>query len=89
MQRTWIVIKAISKKEMEYLMKKGFKFHEDIFKTYSGKNKYYYRECNAINKALENYHNGLNVVQYKWQKSKTKYTGKVVSYHRKEKEKQC
>ena len=34
-------------------MKKGFKFHEDIFKTYSGKNKYYYRECNTINKALE------------------------------------
>ena len=80
MQRTWIVIKAISKKEMEYLMKKGFKFHEDIFKTYSGKNKYYYRECNAISKALENYHNGLNVVQYKWQKSKTKYTWKVVSF---------
>ena len=50
---------------MEYLVKKGFKFHEDIFKTYSGKNKYYYRECNAISKALENYHNGLNVVQYK------------------------
>ena len=65
MKRTWIVIKAISKKEMEYLMKKVFMFHEDIFKTYSGKNKYYYRECNAINKALENYHNGLNVVQYK------------------------
>ena len=80
MQRTWIVIKAISKKEMEYLMKKGFKFHEDIFKTYSGKNKYYYRECNAISKAWENYHNGLNVVQYKWQKSKTKYTWKVVSF---------
>ena len=80
MQRTWIVIKAISKKEMEYLMKKGFKFHEDIFKTYSGKNKYYYKECNAISKALENYHNGLNVVQYKWQKSKTKYTWKVVSF---------
>ena len=50
---------------MEYLMKKGFKFHEDIFKTYSGKNKYYYRECNAINKALDDYHNGLNVMQYK------------------------
>lgn len=49
---------------MEYLMKKGFKFHEDIFKTYSGKNKYYYRECNAINKALNDYHNGLNVVEY-------------------------
>ena len=65
---------------MEYLMKKGFKFHEDIFKTYSGKNKYYYRECNAINKALENYHNGLNVVQYKQQKIKTKYIGKVVSF---------
>lgn len=59
-----IVIKAISKKEMEYLMKKGFKFHEDIFKTYSGKNKYYHRECNAINKALDDYHNGLNVVEY-------------------------
>lgn len=87
MKRTWIVIKAISKKEMEYLMKKGFKFHEDIFKTYSGKNKYYYRECNAINKALDDYHNGLNVVEYKWQKRKTKYIGKVVSYHRKEKEK--
>lgn len=50
---------------MEYLMKKGFKFHEDIFKTYSGKNKYYYRECNSINKALDDYHNGLNVVEYK------------------------
>ena len=50
---------------MEYLMKKGFKFHEDIFKTYSGNNKYYYRECNAVNKALENYHNGLSVVEYK------------------------
>ena len=89
MQRTWIVIKAISKKEMEYLMKTGFKFHEDIFKTYSGKNKYYYRECNDINKALDDYHNGLNVMEYKWHKSKTKYIGKVVSYHRKEKEKQC
>ena len=65
MKRTWIVIKAISKKEMEYLMKKGFKFHEDIFKTYSGKNKYYYKECNAIKKALDDYHNGLNVVEYK------------------------
>ena len=65
MKRTWIVIKAISKKEMEYLMKKGFKFHEDIFKTYSGKNKDYYRECNAISKALENYHNVLNGVEYK------------------------
>nr|DAS43482.1 MAG TPA: hypothetical protein [Caudoviricetes sp.] len=50
---------------MEYLMKKGFKFHEDIFKTYSGKNKYYYRECNDINKALNDYHNGLNVMEYK------------------------
>jgi hypothetical protein len=50
---------------MEFLMKKGFKFHKDIFKTYSGKNKYYYRECNAINKALDDYHNGLNVVEYK------------------------
>ena len=89
MKRTWIVIKAISKKEMEYLMKKGFKFHEDIFKTYSGKNKYYYRECNTINKALDDYHNGLNGVEYKWQKSKIQDIGKVVSYHRKEKEKQC
>lgn len=50
---------------MEYLMNKGFKFHEDIFKTYSGNSKYYYRECREINKALENYHNGLNVVEYK------------------------
>lgn len=74
---------------MEYLMKKGFKFHEDIFKTYSGKNKYYYRECNDINKELDDYHNGLSVVEYKWQKRKIKYIRKVVSYHRKEKEKQC
>lgn len=80
MQRTWIVIKAISKKEMEYLMKKGFKFHSDIFKTYSGANKYYCKDSGAINKALENYRNGLNVVEYKWQKSKTKYIGKVVSF---------
>ena len=50
---------------MEYLMKTGFKFHEDIFKTYSGKNKYYYRECNDINKALDDYHNGLNAMEYK------------------------
>lgn len=50
---------------MEYLVKKGFRFHEDIFKTYSGKNKYYCRECNVIKKALENYHNGLSVVEYK------------------------
>ena len=61
----WIAIKAITKKEMEYLMKKGFKFHEDIFKTYSGNNKYYCRECNTISRALENYHNGLSVVEYK------------------------
>ena len=74
---------------MKYLMNKEFKFHEDIFKTYSGKNKYYYRECNAINKALDDYHNGLSVMEYKWQERKTKYIGKVVSYHRKEKEKQC
>lgn len=80
MKRTWIVIKQITKKEMEYLMKKGFKFHEDIFKTYSGNSKYYYRECREINKALDNYHNGLHVVEYKWQKSKTKYIGKVVSF---------
>lgn len=45
-------------------MKKGFKFHEDIFKTYSGKNKYYYRECRDIENTLENYHNGLSVVEY-------------------------
>ncbi len=49
---------------MEYLVKKGFKFHEDIFKTYSGKNKYYYRECRDIENALKNYHNGLNAVEY-------------------------
>ena len=42
--------------------------------------KYYYRECREINKALDNYHNCLNVVEYKWQKSKTKYIGKVVSF---------
>lgn len=46
-------------------MKKGFKFHEDIFKTYSGNNKYYCRECNAISRALEKYHSGLSVVEYK------------------------
>ena len=66
---------------MEYLMKKGFKFHEDIFKTYSGKNKYYYRECNAINKALDDYHNGLNVVEYKQQKKQDKiYMKGGISY---------
>ena len=50
---------------MEYLMKKGFKFHEDIFKTYSGKNKYYCKESSEVREALENYHNGLSVVEYK------------------------
>lgn len=46
---------------MEYLMKKGFKFHSDIFKTYSGTNKYYCKDSGAINKALENYRNGLKM----------------------------
>ena len=49
---------------MEYLVQKGFKFHSDIFKTYSGTNKYYCKDSGAINKALENYRNGLNVVEY-------------------------
>lgn len=60
----WIAIKAITKKEMEYLVKKGYKFHEDVFKTYSGKNKYYYRECRDIENVLREYHDGLYVTEY-------------------------
>ena len=50
---------------MKYQKNKGYNFHEDNFKTYRGKNKNYYRECNAINKALDDYHNGLSVMEYK------------------------
>lgn len=49
---------------MEYLVKKGYKFHEDVFKTYSGKNKYYYRECRDIENVLREYHDGLYVTEY-------------------------
>lgn len=35
-----IVIIPITKREMEFLKSKGFKFHDKIFKTYSGNNKY-------------------------------------------------
>lgn len=51
-------------------MKKGFKFHEDIFKTYSGNSKYYYRECREINKALDNYHMFLSCCHNKQSISK-------------------
>ena len=81
MKRTWIVIKQITKKEMEYLMKKGFKFHEDIFKTYSGNSKYYYRECREINKALDNYHNGLHtrIIQAKQTSTKKNWISGITT----------
>ena len=49
---------------MEYLVQIGFRFHEDVFKTYSGKNKYYCRECRDIENVLREYHDRLSVIGY-------------------------
>lgn len=40
---------------MKYLLSKGFKFHIDIYKTYSGTNKYYCKESNYIKEHLQRF----------------------------------
>lgn len=48
-------IVPISKREMEYLLSKGYKFHDKIFKTYSGNKKYSACEEYYVMKLLDEY----------------------------------
>ena len=49
----------------EELVEEGDYTEKEMEKLIEEENKYYYKECNAIKKALDDYHNGLNVVEYK------------------------
>lgn len=45
----------INKAEMMYLTKHGFKFQEDLHKTYSNRGTYYATESDSLMKCLNNY----------------------------------
>lgn len=46
---------TITKNEMEFLVKKGFKWGDDIHRTNSNRHTYYATESRAIKTTLENY----------------------------------
>ena len=53
------IILPISKREKDFLLSKGLKFHKDIFKTYSGNGKYYCREEKWIIRMINEYRESL------------------------------